>query len=125
MPIWFYPSKGERGKKKHANTNNPQVNTQVNKTAVYCSKELQRQSSGGCGSERGSRGSQDLPQTGWAGEASLEQTPEGDREVAVWMGGRSIPREGGFEEVKGASVEVGSVQMVYVRSPGMAAERGL
>ena len=41
------------------------------------------------------------------------------------MGGRSIPREGGFEEVKGASVEVGSVQMVYVRSPGMAAERGL
>lgn len=49
------------------------------------------------------------------------------------MGGRSIPREGkspgrelsGFEEVKGASVEVGSVQMVYVRSPGMAEGRGL
>ena len=31
----------------------------------------------------------------------------------------------GFEEVKGASVEVGSVQMVYVRSPGMAEGRGL
>ena len=40
-------------------------------------------------------------------------------------GQKSRHELGGFEEVKGASVEVGSVQMVYVRSPGMAAERGL
>ena len=40
-------------------------------------------------------------------------------------GPKSRRELGGFEEVKGAYEEIGSVQMVYVRSPGMAAKRGL
>ena len=37
MPLWFYPTKGGRGK-KNTRKHKPQANIQVNKTVAYCSK---------------------------------------------------------------------------------------